>query len=169
MNPNKKDWSLQLSDAMWAYRTVFKTSIRMSPYRIVYRKECHLPVELEHKEYWAIKQLNFILLKAGSQRKLQLNELEELRNDAYDCAMMYKEQMKKAHDQSILRRSFKPGQKILLYNSQLHLFLGKLKSRWTDPFTIRLVFPHGAIEIEDPKNGNTFKVNRQKLKKLEKR
>ena len=76
---------------------------------------------------------------------------------------MYKEQMKKAYDQSILRRSFKPGQKVL-YNSRLHLFPGKLKSRWTGPFIIQSVFPHGAIEIEDPKNGNTFKVNGQRLK-----
>jgi hypothetical protein len=72
--------------------------------------------------------------------------------------------MKKAHDQSILRRSFKPSQKVLLYNSRLHLFLGKLKSRWTGPFIIRSVFPHGAIEIEDPKNGNTFKINGKRLK-----
>ena len=80
------------------------------------------------------------------------------------CARMYKEQMKKAHDQSILRRSFEPGQKVFLYNSRLHLFPSKLKSRWTGPFIIRFVFPHGAIEIEDPKNGNTFKVNGQRLK-----
>jgi hypothetical protein len=72
--------------------------------------------------------------------------------------------MKKAHDQSILRKFFKPGQKVLLYNSRLHLFLGKLKSRWTSLFIIRIVFLHGAIEIEDPKNGNSFKVNGQKLK-----
>jgi phenylacetate-coenzyme A ligase PaaK-like adenylate-forming protein len=64
----------------------------------VYEKVCHLPVKLEHRAYWAIKQLNFNLLKAGSQRKLQLNELEELVNDAYDCARMYKARMKKAHD-----------------------------------------------------------------------
>jgi len=72
--------------------------------------------------------------------------------------------MKKAHDQNILRRSFEPGQKVLLYNSRLHLFPGKLRSRWTGPFIVRSVFSHGAIEIDDPKNGSTFKVNGQRLK-----
>jgi hypothetical protein len=103
-------------------------------------------------------------LKAGSQRKLQLTELEELRNDAYDCSKKYKEHMKRVHDQSIPRRSFEPGQKVLLYNSRLHLFPGKLKSRWTGPFIIRTVFSHKAIKIEDQKNGNTFKVNGQRVK-----
>ena len=90
--------------------------------------------------------------------------MEKLRSDADNCARMYKEQMKKAHDQSILRRSFELGQKALLYNSRLHLFPGKLKSQWTGPFIIRSVFPYEAIEIKDPKNGNTFKVNGQRLK-----
>jgi hypothetical protein len=164
VNPNRKDWSLRLNDALWAYRTTFKTPIGMSPYQMMYRKTCHLPVKLEHRAYWAIKQLNFNFLKASSQRKLQLTELEELRNDAYDSSRKYKKHMKRVHDQNILRRSFEPSQKVFLYNSQLYLFPSKLKSRWTSPFIIRTVFSHGAIEIEDPKNGNTFKVNGQQVK-----
>jgi hypothetical protein len=92
-----------------------------------------------------------------------MDELEELRNDAYDCAKQYKAKMKKTHDQNILRRSFEVGQKVL-YNSRLHLFPGKLKSRWTGPFIVRVVSTHGAIEIEDLKSGNTQKVNGQRLK-----
>jgi hypothetical protein len=108
--------------------------------------------------------LNFNFLKAGSQRKLQFTELKELRNDAYDCSRKYKAHMKRVHDQNILRRSFEPGQKVILYNSRLYLFPGKLKSQWTGPFIIRTAFSHGAIEIEDPQNGNIFKVNGQRVK-----
>ena len=72
--------------------------------------------------------------------------------------------MKKVHDQHILRKTFSPGQKVLLYNSRLHLFPGKLRSRWTGPFIVHYAYPHGAVEIEDPHNGNIFKVNGQRLK-----
>ena len=97
-------------------------------------------------------------------RKLQLNELEEIWRDAYENSRISKERMRVFHDKQILRKSFDTSQKVLLYNSRLPLFPEKLRFRWTGPFIFKNVFPHGAIEIENPKNHNIFKVNGQHLK-----
>jgi len=100
---NMKDWSVKLIDVLWAYRTAYKTVLGMSPYRVVFEKPCHLPVELKHLALWAIRQLNFDLKKAGNLRKLQISELEEIRNEAYNNARISKSRTKLFHDPSIHR------------------------------------------------------------------
>ncbi|GJT26032.1 reverse transcriptase domain-containing protein [Tanacetum coccineum] len=160
---NRASWSDKLDDALWAFRTAYKTPIRCTPYKLVYGKACHLPVKLEHKAYWALKHANFDLKTAGDHRKLQLNELSELRDQAYENSLIYKEKTKKLHDSKIKNRIFNVGDQVLLFNSRLKIFSGKLKSRWFGPFTITEVYPYGTANLSHA-DGSNFKFNCHRLK-----
>nr|GEY25919.1 reverse transcriptase domain-containing protein [Tanacetum cinerariifolium] len=160
---NRASWSDKLDDALWAFHTAFKTPIGCTPYKLVYEKSCHLHIELEHKVYWALKHVNFDLNTAGDHRKLQLNELNKLRDQAYENSLIYKERTKKLRDSKIKNRIFNVGYQVLLFNSHLKIFSGKLKTRWSGPFTITQVFPYGTIELSQP-DGPNFKVNGHRVK-----
>ena len=110
------------------------------------------------------KVIKLDMIRAGELRKLQISELEEIRNEAYNNAWITKSRTKIFHDQLINKNFFAPGRKVMLYHSRLHIFTGKLKSHWLGPFTVHTISPHGAIIIVDLKSGEKMKVNGQRLK-----
>ncbi|GKA87035.1 reverse transcriptase domain-containing protein [Tanacetum coccineum] len=147
---NRASWSDKLDDTLWAFRTAYKTSIGCTPYKLVYRKACHLPIELEHKAYWALKHTNFDIKTAGDHRKVQLNELNELRDHAYENSLIYKEKTKSIHDAKIKNRVF---------NVVIPKLRAKFQSEWS-PFEALLWrrrttigspgspdVPHGPINL----------------------
>nr|GEW83893.1 reverse transcriptase domain-containing protein [Tanacetum cinerariifolium] len=110
----------------------FKIPIGCTPYKLVYRKACYLLIELEYKAYWALKHCNYDLLTAGDHRKVQLNELNELRDQAYENSLIYKEKTKRIHDSKIKDRIFNVGNRVLLFNSRLKFFSGSLRPAGLD-------------------------------------
>jgi hypothetical protein len=118
---------------------------------------------LNPKAYWATRAINMNMLAAGNKHILELHELDEMRLQSYENASIYKEKTKRIHDKHIMNREFREGDFVLLFNSRLRLFPGKLKSSWSGPFEVKKVYPFGAIDIGNEEQG-TFKVNGQRLK-----
>ncbi|GKA99299.1 reverse transcriptase domain-containing protein [Tanacetum coccineum] len=162
---NLKNWSEKLDDALWAFRTAYKTPTGCTPFRLVYGKAFHLPVEIEHKAYWSLKQFNMDFTAATKNHFMELNELMELRDGAYKNNRIYKVRTKKWHDSRLYGdKDFKVRDKVLLFNSIFMMHPGKLKSRWYGPNVVKTMYPYGTIEIID-RNIISFKVNGQRLKK----
>ncbi|KAD5960507.1 hypothetical protein E3N88_11979 [Mikania micrantha] len=154
---SRKDWSDKLDDALWAFRTAYKTPLRTTPYMVVYGKACHLPVELEHRALWALKTVNLDLTEAGRKRYLH--------DAVYARSLSIKEKTKSLHDRRLKGlKEFKKGDRVLLYNSRLKLFGGKLKSKWTGPYVVEEVFPYGTVELQNKIDENTWRVNGHRLK-----
>ncbi|GJX90729.1 reverse transcriptase domain-containing protein [Tanacetum coccineum] len=108
-------------------------------------------------------QLSILNTPAAIIEKLQHNYLSELRDQAYENSLIYKEKTKKLHDSKIKNRIFNVGDQVLLFNSRLKIFSGKLKSRWSGPFTITEVYPYGTAKLSHA-DGSNFKVNCHRLK-----
>nr|GEX58945.1 reverse transcriptase domain-containing protein [Tanacetum cinerariifolium] len=120
---NRTSWSDKLDVALWAFRTAYKILIGCTPYKLVYEKACHFPIELEQKAYWALNNANFDLKIADDHMKIQINELNELHDQAYENSLIV----------------FNIGDRVLLFNSRMKIFFDKLKIRWLGPFTISQV------------------------------
>ncbi|GJV06469.1 reverse transcriptase domain-containing protein [Tanacetum coccineum] len=157
-------WSRKLDDALWAFRTAYKTPTETTPYKLIYGKNCHLPFEIEHRAYWVLKNYNPDLIAIGEKRMFQLHELDELRHQSYENYRLYKARTKVWHDRKLkIRKEFKHEKKVLLFHSKYKFKQPKLRSRRQGPYVVKHQYPSGYVDLYG-KDGTTFIVNGHRLK-----
>ncbi|GJV03263.1 hypothetical protein Tco_1336832 [Tanacetum coccineum] len=139
--------------------TAYKTPTGTTPYKLIYGKNYHLPFEIEHRAYWALKNCNPDLIAADEKRMFQLHKLDELRHQAYENSRLYKARTKVWHDRNLrMRKEFKHGNKVLLFHSKYKFKQPKLRSCWLGPYVVRHQYPSGYVELYG-KDGKIFIVN----------
>ncbi|GKA08601.1 reverse transcriptase domain-containing protein [Tanacetum coccineum] len=144
---NPAIWSRKLDDALWAFRTAYKTPTETTPYKLTYGKNCHLPFEIEHRAYWALKNCNLDLIAAG-EKQIFNHELDELRHQAYKKSRLCKARTKVWHDRKLkIRKEFKHGNKVLLFHSKYKFKQPKLRSRWLGPYVVKHQYPFRYVEL----------------------
>jgi len=160
-----KDWADRLPEALWAYRTTWRNTTGYTPYQLVYGKQVLLPIEFQVKTFRTAAQLSLNLDEAQKQRLMQLNELDEIRQDAVQRTVLIQNQRTKWHDKFLKKKTFEEGDWALLFDSRFKHFKGKLTTRWMGPYEIVTVFDNGSVKIKTiDEEQAAFVVNGHRLK-----
>jgi hypothetical protein len=150
---------------LWAYRTTWRNTIGHTPYEILYGKQVLLPIEFQVRTFCIAAELGLNLDEAQKQQALQLNELDEIRQDAIQQTILVQNQRSKWHDKFIKKKHFQPSDWALLFDSQFKTFKGKLTTRWLGPYEVDTVYDNGAVKIKTIDDGQvSFVVNGHRLK-----
>ncbi|GJW37682.1 zinc finger, CCHC-type containing protein [Tanacetum coccineum] len=161
---NNRFSTSKLDDALWAFRTAFKTATGTTPYKLIYEKDCHMSFEIEKCAYWALKNCNPYLIAVGEKRMFQLHEFDELRHQVYENSRLYKARTNVWHHRKLkMRKEFKHGNKVLRFHSKYKFKQLKLRSRWLGPYVVKHQYSSGYVELYG-KDGKTFIVIGLRLK-----